>query len=387
MDYGVTPTGFVPKPLTDIKAEMEADLKANISKGVNLETVSPTGQIVGTIAGQIAKVWEMGEGVYHAGQIDSSGYSLKAVAALTGTLADAGEPSTVAVLLNLDAGATVAADSRIQVEDRPDAVFRILADVTNSGISTDDIPAEAYSDEYGPIVANAGTLNVILDAAAGWNAVTNPEDATLGKLEDSDAELRIRREQELALGGDTTVGAIRAAISPLDGVTSVQVIENDTDATVDTVPPHSIEVIVLGGTVAEIAAAILAEKPAGTGTSGNTTEIVPNEQGNLKTIKFTAPTVIDVWVQVTITGGSYLTYVGDDNVKAALIAYQDGKPPGTDVIAGRLAAVVYGLGGVADAPEAVVTVTVGVAPSPVGSSVSINPRQWADLDTSRINVS
>lgn len=386
-DYGVTDTGFVAKPLEVILAEMEADLKATISSTIKLDTTSPNGQILGTIAGQVAKVWEVNEDVYHAGLTSASGYSLDNVAALTGTKRDGGTPSVVPVVLNLDAGTTVPIDSRIQVEDDPNAVFLLRTAVTNPGAVAADINAEAYAQEVGPTVANAGTLTVILDAATGWNTVTNPEDATLGALKDSDPQLRLRREQELARSGNQTVDAIRVAVLDVAEVTSVQVLENDSDVVVDTIPPGHIEVIVLGGSGPDIAQAIFDSKPPGTGTAGSDSEPVYDAQGIAHLIKYTRPTEIDIYIDVTIAGENELTYVGDDAVEAALIAYMEGKPPGVNVIPARLASVVYGLGGIVDAPEAVVTVLVGTTVSTSGATISIGPREIADFDTSRITVS
>jgi uncharacterized phage protein gp47/JayE len=386
-EYGVTDLGFAIKPLEVIKAEMEADLKANISSGINLETVSPNGQLLGTIAGQVSKAWEMGEDVYHAGQTSASGYSLDSVAALTGTLRSPGLPSTGTVTVNLEAGASVPADSRIAVEDNPTAVFRLLTAVENTGGSAADFDVEVYSDEYGPILGNAGTLTVILDPVVGWNTVTNAEDMTLGQLRQSDADLRESRVEELARGGNSTVDSIRTDVLDVAGVTAVQVRENTTDATVDSIPAGFIEVIVTGGEEQDIGDAIWDSVGAATGTYGSETVIVRDAQGVYHTVYFTRPTEVEIWLDVTITGANPISFVGEGAVKAALIAYQESRPSGTDVVRNRLEAVVFGLGGVSDSNDADVTVLLSTTNPAAGTSnIVIGTREIADLDTARIIV-
>jgi hypothetical protein len=45
MAYGVTPAGFVPKPLAVIQAELQDDLRATFGAGINLSASSVFGQI------------------------------------------------------------------------------------------------------------------------------------------------------------------------------------------------------------------------------------------------------------------------------------------------------------------------------------------------------
>jgi hypothetical protein len=72
MTYGVTPAGFVRKPLNIILAEIEA---ANITEfGPDLIQTpqSPMGQINGLMADIIAQGWEIGEASYHARDPDQA---------------------------------------------------------------------------------------------------------------------------------------------------------------------------------------------------------------------------------------------------------------------------------------------------------------------------
>lgn len=62
--YGMTPTGFVPKRLQDIKAEYEEAYRAKFGVGVDLEAPSVFGQTIGIAADREASLWEVLELIY-----------------------------------------------------------------------------------------------------------------------------------------------------------------------------------------------------------------------------------------------------------------------------------------------------------------------------------
>lgn len=64
--YGVTSTGFVRKPLTVVKAEIEALARTEFGAGVILSAESPMGQLIGIFAEYITKEWELAEDVYQS---------------------------------------------------------------------------------------------------------------------------------------------------------------------------------------------------------------------------------------------------------------------------------------------------------------------------------
>jgi hypothetical protein len=95
--------------------------------------------------------------------------------------------------------------------------------------------------------------------------------------------------------------AIYSDLITIDDVQKVNVIENDTNATVDSVPAHSIECQVVGGTDDEVAQSIFDNKASGTGTSGNTTVSILDLFKNPHNIKFNRPDQKDMQVRVTIS--------------------------------------------------------------------------------------
>jgi hypothetical protein len=97
--YGLTALGFVPKPLTVVRAEIESVLTTLIGPLV-LGDKSWLGQIVGVFAERESSVWDIAQVLYAAFDPDSAtGAALDAVCALTGTLRPAAAPTTVLMTL------------------------------------------------------------------------------------------------------------------------------------------------------------------------------------------------------------------------------------------------------------------------------------------------
>lgn len=90
---------------------------------------------------------------------------------------------------------------------------------------TSPIPFEAQDN--GPIPVPVNTLTQIVTPLAGWTSLTNSEEGAIGRVVETDAELRLRRLQSLRLLGRGTVEAIRAQLLAA-GATSALVFENRT---------------------------------------------------------------------------------------------------------------------------------------------------------------
>ncbi len=382
---GLTDAGFTRKTLEEILAEIEDSERTNISPTINTSSASVIGQVNGILASKLAELWELAEDVYHSQYPDSAaGEALDGVSAITGTVRQGATKSTATLTLGLDATTTVPAGSVASVAGNPEARFVTLADVTSVGAG--NYPAEAEAEEAGPVVANAGTITVIETPVAGWNSVTNAEDAIEGQDEDTDSALRIRREEELQAAGTSPVDALRADLLRVEDVTSVTVFENTNDVeNEDGMPGHSFEAVVVGGADQDIGDRIWAAKAAGIESHGTTTVTVEDAEGGDHEVQFTRPTVMDVYLEVDVSIDDDLYPVdGDDQIAQALADFGDEQlAVGEDVIVSRLVAAVFQVEGVVD----VVAIRLGFSASPVGTAnLTIESRELADLDTGRVEV-
>ena len=349
---GVTNDGFVTKTLEEIKAELEADLISALGAETNVTSTSVLGQLIGLFASSNREVWEAIESVYKSFDVDqATGSSLDAMAALSGSIRLAATKSTVTGTINIDNGVTVPLGSVASVSGNASARFVTLVAVTNSSGSTADFSVAMEAESTGIVVANASTLTVIETPVAGWNTVTNAADATPGTNVETDAELRIRRDEDLRAAGNATVEALKADILAVTDVEFAKIFENVTLVTDgDGVPGKAFESVVQGGTDAAVASAIFLSKAAGIEAHGTTSEVVVDSSGENHTIKFTRPAIKTLYISAFFTtDASEYPATGDNDTKTAIFDFVDAEfSVGDDVIISKACKPIYSIPGVED---------------------------------------
>ena len=203
--------------------------------------------------------------------------------------------------------------------------------------SSGTITVTATAQNIGAVLADPNTITVILTPTRGWQTANNPAAATVGVSIETDAELRIRQQQSVALASLSVLDGTIGAIAAVPGVTSVRVYENDTNLTDgDGIPPHSISAVVEGGNDTAIATAIAVKKTPGTGTYGTTTVIVYDQYEIPNPINFYRPTIDTIGVQIDIhafTG--YITEYATE-IANAVAAYINALGIGQDVLITKL---------------------------------------------------
>ncbi len=438
---GLTATGFEVLTFADIVSELEDAFRAALGDtiDVNPET-SVLGRLIGVLADRESDLWDLALSLYAAQNPNTaSGAGLDAICAITGTTREPARKSSVVLTVVGTPPATVPSGFAVKTAGANGA--RFLSDSSADLIALSDwsaltvysagqrvknglnayqctvggtsassggptgtgtaivdasvtwrfigagsgaVEVEAFCDVTGPISAVAFTVNEIETPAAGIAAAINFLDAETGADIESDAALRLRRLDELSQGGAATSASVRAEILAVEGVTSCGLIVNNTDSTVDSVPPHAIEAVVEGGADQDIFDALLASVAAGIATSGSTSGFAEDAEGVDQPVAFTRPTAKPVFIVINITKSAdeYGTS-GDAAVKAALVAFGDTRQRGQDVVSSALAARAFSVPGVLD----VTACFIGFSASPVSeSTLTVNTRERATFDTSRITV-
>lgn len=195
----------------------------------------------------------------------------------------------------------------------------------------------ATCNASGAVAALAGTITSINTPTRGWTSVTNPQAATVGAAAETDAELRVRQGQSVALPSLTPFDAVDGAIASISGVTRHKLYENDTGS-VDPngLPAHSISAIVDGGDATTIAQTIRGKKGQGVATYGKTVITVADTYGNPHSIMFSRPDDVPIYVSITMqvfTG--YTTQIGEQ-IKTAVADYINSLTIGDDVLLSRI---------------------------------------------------
>ena len=439
MAYGLLTTGFVLKPYDVILSEIQALLRASFGESINLEASSGFGQLAAIYAEREFALWNAMQSVYSAfDPAASADAALDALAALTGTLREAATPSEV-VLACTGTPATVLTAGRQASVTGTLARFETIADVviaaatawasstayavgvirtnasrvyvctiagtsagsggpTTTGTAITDgtvtwryvgegtgyVSADAQCTVIGPTAAAAFSIATIETPVSGWSSVLNLADATLGRDIETNAALRLRREADLQATGGGSVEQIREVVSAVDDVVEVTVYENNTDATVDTIPPHSVEALVLGGTDAAIRAALFASVSGGIGTHGGVSGTVTDSMGIAHTVKFSRPTEVPIYFAIELLkDAAAYPSDGDAQVKAAIVAFGDTFRTGWDVRSTAFVARIFTIPGVLDVTECF----IGIAPAPtLPTTITTTARELATFDTANIGV-
>lgn len=189
----------------------------------------------------------------------------------------------------------------------------------------------------GAVAALAGSVNKINTPTRGWVSATNPLAATVGVAGETNAELRVRQSQSVALPSVTPFEVVDGAIANIDGVTRHKLYENDQDTPdANGLPPHSIAAIVEGGDATVIANTLRGVKGQGSTPFGSTVIIVPDKYGSPHPVGFSRPVDVPVFVKITISPlTGYTSQVGDE-IKAAVAAYINSLAIGASVLLSRI---------------------------------------------------
>ncbi|HEC6393835.1 TPA: baseplate J/gp47 family protein [Salmonella enterica subsp. enterica serovar Warragul] len=262
-----------------------------------LEPDSKDGQMVALVALAVHDANNTAIAVYNCfSPATGYGAALTSNVKINGIARKGATNSTVDLLLTGTAGTTITNGT---VKDTNNVIWRLPASVV---IGVDGaVTATAICSKSGAVAAPAGTITTINTPTRGWTSVTNPAAATVGAPAETDAELRIRQGQSVAIPSITPFEGVDGAIANIAGVTRHKLYENDTGKTDGNgLPPHSISAIVDGGDVTEIARTIRGNKGQGVRTWGKTSVTVPDKYGNPHIISFSRPTDVPVYGKITL---------------------------------------------------------------------------------------
>ena len=340
-------TGVIVPDTETVLTEVENEFKAAL--GQDLITTANTPQGVLITAETTARSNVLRNNATVANQINpnlAGGVFLDAIWALTGGQRyDATYSLIPGVQLTGIPGTLIPAGSQASLADG--TLFASVSAVTLNGGGLGTVDFQAV--EAGPIAANPGTLTQIVTAVLGWDQVTNPTAATVGRAEESDLAARQRRKNTLSLQNVALPLAATSALYAIPNVKSLQYRENFTkaDATIDGIflLANSVWACVDGGTDAEIAAALLENKSLGANWNGAVTVNMPHPAtGQVYPVKFDRPTSIALAARVTVRNGSALTDV-PSAVRQAILDYAAGLLEGEPgfVVGGSVSA--FELGG------------------------------------------
>ena len=292
----------------------------------------------------------------------------------------------IGAVTGLDASATGSTITMKATTDR-NLVFDNESNLNVLKVGT---AGEFRSTNFATFDIAVGAFTDIVTPTTGVDSVVNASSGSPGRTRESDAALRERYRTGVYRLGAGTVPALRAILEQTIGVQQVRIFENVTNATdSDSRPAHSFEVVIIGGTDADVAEEIFANKPIGIATYGLSTVAIVDQYGIPQSVKFTRPSAKYVWLTLTLTAAAEETLPADyvSEVKTRVLEYTSTLDPGEDVYLHRIEAAVAGIPGIR---RATATAGVGTISTPPGSytssDVTIGPREYASVVESHIVV-
>ena len=316
--------GISIQTFDEIFEELAEGYRAIYGQDINLDQDSPDGQRIAIEAKARLDLQTFAAQLYS--QIDpdfSAGDFQNKIIKWAGIERGPATKSTVDVTITTDRNITL--EAGYIVKDLTEQEWE-TTDENSLVIGANTITLTAVL--FGNVEADADTITEPITIVLGVLSVTNPLAATSGLDEETDEELRIRRNQSLENASYSTTGGLFAKLANLTGVDDLAVYENDTkiDDPITGIDANSLWVVILGGEVSDIAEVIAKNKTGGTGLKGieeatfEETVIRPDGTDFIieHEIKYDRPTDVPLFITLTAVTKDPSNPVDEDLIKAKI---------------------------------------------------------------------
>lgn len=329
-------TGISSPSYNDIYQSLLASFKGIYGNDIYVEADSQDGQWIAVLAQAIYESNQAAVACFLAfSPTYSQGTALSSLVKLNGISRNIATNSAAVGTVTGQAGTVITGgvvqDANKNLWSLPSTVIIPVGGTVNVTVT---------AQQQGNIAAPIGTITTIYNPQLGWQSFSNTSAASPGAAVELDAQLRVRRAASTAAPALSIKGAITAAVANVSGITRSIVYENDTGSTdANGIPAHSICVVTLGGTSADIAAAIEKRKTPGAQTYGSTSVIVYDQHGLATTINFFILTIVPVYFAVTIKALSGYVASTGVAIQQALTDFVNGLGIGDDVYSTQAQAI------------------------------------------------
>ena len=306
----VLPQGQVIRGADPVRFVSTTSLTFSTSDMIGF-SISPTSLVVGDV---VSFTFIVEEGVYTLSHTNASGDTVDTILADWKSQFDA-------LMFNRYEG--VVANQKFYLTLKEYFTYITVPTMVNCVIVDVKKRLTFNSEDDGDISAPLNTVTTILTPVYGWTSVSNEISAEKGSEEETDEQLRERFRASKAIRAYNMAEALYSQLLAIEDVSYARIYENMTDA-VDTkgLPPHSFMAIVKGGTDTDIGEAVWDNKPLGIASQGNTSVVVRDSQNLERTVKFSRPTEIPIYVNITVEKvGTAFPANGVDLIRQAVVEF------------------------------------------------------------------
>lgn len=320
----INQNGFKADSFIEILTRLSTQLKDIYGQDINLDQDTQDGQMLGINTTVISDLQDLGLYIYSSMDPDfAEGVNLDRLLKL---LARTRLPATKSTVdINLTLGRDAIIPISYTVSDSNGQNWQIASEQTLTS-GTHLVTFESV--DYGIITAESNTITQQVTIMTEIDSLTNPADAVSGRDEESDQELRERRNKILEVNAYSTLGSIVGKLLTLDNVADVCPYENKTsiyDSEKD-INAHSYWLIVKGGEIDQITETIVKDKTGGTGLKGEIQgtyiENFITQSGNnrqiVHTVNFDRPVEKEIYLKFNVKRRVLTQSIDIDNIKNTL---------------------------------------------------------------------
>lgn len=297
-------------------------LKQIYGNDISVDSNSPDGQLINIFALAKEDVLNLIVQDYNSKDPDqATGVALDGLCQLCGIYRQGGTYTEVVVTVTTDRGLNLnGVDTAVPftISDNIGNQFQLIESAT---LITGANSLNFRAVDLGFVQILAHTLTTSVDKILGIISVDNATTPyQIGQDQETDAQLRLRRQASTALPAQGFLQSLIAGLNTITGLAEAKVYENNT-GTIDSnsVPGHSIWVIVDGGSDEDVADMIYRYRNAGCGMKGTTTVLVDQVDGSTFDIYFDRATYENLYIQIYVTSLSSAT-IDEEALRTAIAA-------------------------------------------------------------------
>lgn len=312
--------GLLTKTRAELIAEFTADFQAIYGADINLDSDTPDGQMMNIYVQGYLDLLDFVTQVYNSFDPNNAiGRTLDSRVAINGIERQAGTFTiTNVTIVSTEALNIYGRDQSLEevftVSDDAGNEFELITSQVIAGAGTNVYSFQAK--EPGEVLTIPNTITNAVTVVLGIASVNNPTTyTTLGIDEESDTDLKLRRQKSVTLASQGFLPGLRALLQNIDGVSGAEVYENDTAAVdADGTTEHTIWAVLEGsGADADIADAIYRKRSQGVRTRGETSYTITQVDGTSFVVRWDTVITENVFVVMSI---SSVDGINDPNLNA-----------------------------------------------------------------------
>lgn len=369
MPNSLSATGLTTATQAELITYFTAQFQSIYGADINLASDTPDGQLMNIFIQAVIDLEDLLTQIYNTFDPDNAiGVVLDQRVAINGIQRQAGTFTTTYI--------TIVTSQSVNLPgiDQESQVPYTVADASgnNWGLITSVTAFNGgallfQAENPGAVLTTPNTINIPVTIVLGVTSVNNPTTyQTLGINEETDAALKVRRQQSVSLASQGYLAGLLAALENVSGVTSAFVYENTTSSTNGYgIPGHSIWVIVAGtGSAANIAQAIYDKRNAGCGMKGSQSYVITQVDGSQFVVYWDDVTPVNLFAAFYVTS---INGINPPNLQAIIAGLPSIFTPGAyqEVNINELATLIQQID-----PNTLVTFSGGGTPATGGFSTS-----------------